>query len=110
MRADRIARLAAVFAVAALSLGSVAARAVGPARDSDDLNCMHGSLDDPRTIEACSHLRGAPVTVEDVASWREQGFQRANADWVCHHGRKGAWRTREACRRLSGDSEPSHMF
>ena len=103
MRTFKLARLAALFAVAALSAGAMTVRAEGLARDSDDLNCMHGALDDPRTVEACSHLRGAPVTVDEIARSREQGFQRANVDWRCHHGRPGAARTREACRRLRGD-------
>jgi len=103
MRTSKIAQLAAMVAVAALALGSTTARAEGLARDSDDLNCMHGALDDPRTVEACSHLRGAPVSVDEIAHWREQGFQRANDDWRCHHGRPGAARTRDACRRLRGD-------
>jgi len=103
MRAGKIAGLAAMFAVAVMWLGSGATRAEGLARDSDDLNCMHGSVDDPRTVEACSRLRGAPVTADEIAAWREQGFQRANDDYVCHHGRKGAWRTRLACQHLRGE-------
>ena len=103
MQTRKVATFAALIAAAALSAGSVSAWAEGLARDSDDLNCMHGSLDDPRTVEACSHLRGAPVSVDEIAHWREQGFQRANDDWRCHHGRPGAWRTREACRHLRGD-------
>ena len=103
MRAREMARLAAMIAVAALTLGTAGARAEGLARDSDDLNCSHGSLADPGTVEACSRLRGEPVTVEEVAAWRQMGFQRSNADWRCHHGRPGSWRTRDACRRLRGD-------
>jgi len=93
--------------IAALAMALAAAtsgvRAEGLERDSDDYNCSHGALESARTIEACSRLRGEPVTVEQVAVWRQQGFQRANDDYNCHHGRPHAARTIAACHRLRGD-------
>jgi len=92
--------LAVLAATVVLSGG--AARAEGLQRDSDDYNCSRGAVDDPRTIEACSNLRGRPVSADEIFADRRKGFERANDDWRCHHGRPGARRTIEACRRLRG--------
>jgi hypothetical protein len=94
--------LAAALA-ATLTLGGASAQAEGLQRDSDDYNCSRGAVDDPRTIAACSRLRGEPVSADEIFADRRKGFQRANDDWRCHHGRPGAPRTLEACRRLAGD-------
>ena len=94
---------AAVGLAAVLALGAVAVRAEGLERDSDDYNCSHGAADDPRTIQACTNLRGEPVTATEIAAWRQMGFQRASDDYRCHHGRPGSQKRIAACRRLRGE-------
>ena len=99
----RLIQLAALAAPLALLMSAGPAFTEGQQRDSDDYNCSHGSLDDQRTVIACEHLRGRPVTVEEIAHDRSMGFQRSSDDYRCHHGRRGARRTVEACRRLRGE-------
>jgi hypothetical protein len=99
----RLIQLAALAAPLALLLSAGPSFAEGHQRDSDDYNCNHGSLDDPRTLTACEHLRGGPVTMQEIEHARSMGFQRSSDDYRCHHGRPGARRTVEACRRLRGE-------
>jgi hypothetical protein len=107
MRVGQDMRVGAVWAAvglaAALALGAATVRAEGLERDSDDYNCSHGAADDPRTIQACTNLRGEPVTAAEIASWRRMGFQRASDDYRCHHGRPGSHKQVAACRRLRGE-------
>jgi len=94
---------AAVGLAAMLALGAAMVRAEGFERDSDDYNCSHGAAEEPRTIQACSNLRGEPVTAAEIVRDRRMGFQRASDDWRCHHGRPGSQKRIEACRRLRGE-------
>ena len=94
----------ALGVAAILTLGVAAAvRAEGLDRDSDDYACSHGAADDPRTLQACSNLRGAPVTSAQIVAARRMGFQRASDDWRCHHAQPGSRTQLEACRRLRGE-------
>jgi hypothetical protein len=99
----RLGARAALLFAAALALGPSLAVAESQQKDSDDYNCSHGSLDDPRTVQACSNLRGEPVSADQIAAARQMGFQRSNDDWLCHHARRGSHRQVEACRRLRGE-------
>jgi hypothetical protein len=107
MRVGQDMRVGAVWAAfglaAALALGAATVRAEGLERDSDDYNCSQGAADDPRTIQACTNLRGEPVTAAEIANWRRMGFQRASDDYRCHHGRPGSRKQVAACRRLRGE-------
>ena len=93
----------ALLLVAPLALGAGAAHAEGLLRDSADWVCHHGAVGDPRTLDACSRLRGEPMTVERVATERRGGLARYSADLVCHHGPPGDPRTADACERMRGD-------
>ena len=100
----RVGVTRAAFGLAAMiALGAASVRAEGLERDSDDYNCSHGAADDPRTVQACTNLRGEPVTAAEIAAWRRMGFQRASDDFNCRHARPGSHRRIEACRRLRGE-------
>jgi hypothetical protein len=93
---------AALALATALTLAPSLAGAESQLKDSDDYNCNHGSLDDPATLTACQHLRGGPVTIDEVAAARQMGFQRSSDDYNCHHARRGTRRRIAACHRLHG--------
>jgi hypothetical protein len=97
-------RLLAAILVAPLLVGApVVARAEGLARDSADWICRHGPPDAPWTLDACSRLRGEPVTPARIIAERRGGLARDSADLVCHQGAPGDPRTLDACARLRGD-------
>jgi hypothetical protein len=66
--------------------------------DSDDYLCNQGPPDDPRTAQACAHLRGpnAPPTSRGTGRFGDSD------DYLCNNGPPGDPRTIQACIRLRG--------
>lgn len=98
-----LAAAASLSSAALLLMGSVSARAESLARDSDDLVCAHGPLNDGRTIEACERLRGEPEDANQIAAERRGGRLYWSDDYTCHHGAPGDGRTEAACANLRRD-------
>jgi len=70
--------------------------------DSDDYVCNHGAPDDPRTGQACAHLRGAdsPAVAQPAGPGVGTGRFGDSDDYLCNHGAPDDPRTVQACARL----------